>query len=90
VVYDGGGGNGDTTPVVSSNQQIPGTGIVWALRRVNPLVLTAFDATDLTQQIVSVNAGPWNNNNGGALTEPTVINGKVYVPSDGQLNVFGV
>ena len=82
--------SGGTTPVVSSNQQIAGTGVVWALLRSNPLVLTAFDATDLTRKLIAIPAGPWNNPNGGAFVEPIVINGKVYVPSDGELNVFGL
>ena len=90
LIYDGGAGHGGTTPVVSSNQQIAGTGVVWALLRSNPLVLTAFDATDLTRKLIAIPAGPWNNPNGGAFVEPTVINGKVYVPSDGELNVFGL
>ena len=82
---------GGTTPVVSSNQSKAGTGVVWALVRSNPLQLVAFDATDLTKGPLfgPVFAGPWNNY-GGAFTEPTVIQGKVYVPSDGQLNVFGL
>jgi len=83
--------SGGTTPVVSSNQHNAGTGIVWALVRSNPLKLVAFDATDLTTGPLfpAVTAGPWNNI-GGAFTEPTVIQGKVYVPSDGQLKVFGL
>jgi hypothetical protein len=83
--------SGGTTPVVSSNQHNAGTGIVWALVRSNPLQLVAFDATNLTTGPLfpAVTAGPWNNI-GGAFTEPTVIQGKVYVPSDGQLNVFGL
>jgi hypothetical protein len=86
------GQGGGTTPVVSSDQQRADTGIVWALVRTSPqLQLVAFDATDLTTGPLfpPLNAGPWNNY-GGAFTEPTVIQGKVYVPSDGQLNVFGL
>ncbi|MDP4198493.1 MAG: hypothetical protein Q8922_00855 [Bacteroidota bacterium] len=50
-------GEGGATPVVSSNQQISGTGIVWAVRRSDPsisgsmnqfgLTLRAFDAANL-------------------------------------------
>jgi hypothetical protein len=51
----------------------------------------AFDATNLTSApLFNSPAGPWKNSNGGAYTEPTVIQGKVYVPSDGELNVFGL
>jgi hypothetical protein len=83
--------SGGTTPVVSSDQQKPDSAVVWALVRSNPLQLMAFNATNLTAKpLFSTSAGPWKNPNGGAFTEPTVIQGKVYVPSDGQLNVFGL
>jgi hypothetical protein len=84
--------HGGTTPVVSSNQSNAGTGIVWALVRpagAGTLQLVAFDATDLTKPtLFSKPAGPWGTPDGGAYTEPTVIQGKVYVPSQGQLSVF--
>ena len=86
--------HGGTTPVVSSNQQNKGTGVVWALVRpagAGQLQLMAFDATNLTSApLFNSPAGPWKNSAGGAYTEPTVIQGKVYVPSDGELNVFGL
>jgi hypothetical protein len=82
---------GGTFPVVSSNQQVAGTGVVWAINRTRPLLrLLAFDATNLTSQLLDVPAGPWNNPHGGPFLEPTVINGKVYVGSDGLLTVFGI
>lgn len=84
--------SGGTTPVVSSNQNKEG--IVWALLRFNPyapqVILLAFDATDLTQELIAIPAGPWNNPKGTAFIEPTVINGRVYVASDGELRVFGL
>ncbi|MBV9745228.1 MAG: hypothetical protein JO099_15815, partial [Acidobacteriia bacterium] len=83
--------NGGTTPNVSSNQQTAGTGVVWALDRNNPMHLLAWDATDLTKPpLFNQVAGQWQNPNGGAFIEPTVIQGKVYVASDGILNVFGL
>ena len=82
-------GAGGTTPVVSSNRKKPGTGVVWAINRTNPLRLQAYDATDLTNLLYDADAGPWNNPDGGAFIEPTVANGKVYVASDGRLTVFG-
>ena len=60
------------------------------IARQNPLWVLAFDATDLTNKLVDIKAGPWNNAAGGAFIEPTVVNGKVYVTSDGQLSVFGL
>jgi len=81
---------GGVTPNVSSDQQKPGAGVVWAITRSNPLRLQAFDAEDLTNKLFDHTAGPWNNPNGGAFIEPTVIQGKVYVGSDGKLTVFGL
>jgi hypothetical protein len=78
-------GEGGTTPNVSSNHQVPGTGVVWAVARQNPLHLQAFDATNLTVKLFDGYVGPWNNPDGGPFIEPTVINGKVYVGSEGQL-----
>jgi hypothetical protein len=83
-------GEGGATSNVSSNQQTPGTGVVWAITRSNPLRLQAFDATNVAHQILDMPAGPWNNPNGGPFIEPTVIRGKVYVPSDGKVTVFGL
>ncbi|MCX9026424.1 MAG: hypothetical protein OIN85_10055 [Candidatus Methanoperedens sp.] len=81
---------GGTTPNVSSNQQVSGAGVVWAIARQNPIRLQAFDATNLTMKLFDAAAGPWNNPNGGAFIEPTAVNGKVYVGSDGELNIFGL
>jgi hypothetical protein len=84
-------GEGGFTPNVSSNQQATGTGVVWAISRQNPLHLQAFDASNVALQLFDVPCGPWNNiGNGGPFIEPTAIQGKVYVPSDGQLTVFGL
>ncbi len=79
---------GGVTPTVSSNQQLPGTGVVWTLARANPLRLQAYDATNLTVKLFDQPAGPWNS--GGAFIEPTVIQGRVYVGSDRLLTVLGL
>jgi hypothetical protein len=78
------------TPAISSDGTSSGTGVVWMIARQNPLRLVAFDATDLTNKLVDIEAGPWNNTGGGPFIEPTVVNGKVYVASDATLSVFGV
>jgi hypothetical protein len=81
-------GNGGTTPNVSSNQEDPGTAVVWAIARGNPVHLQAFDATNLTHKLFDSDAGPWTS--GNAMIEPTPIQGKVYVAAGGVLTVFGL
>ncbi|HEY4901923.1 MAG TPA: hypothetical protein VIH89_00480 [Candidatus Sulfotelmatobacter sp.] len=91
---------GGSIPVVSSNGTIAGTAIVWVLQKPQtssdtnpgtPLTLLAFDASNLQKQIVSIQAGNWTHaiiSNANLL--PTVANGKVYVASNLQLNIFGL
>jgi hypothetical protein len=57
---------------------------VWMIARQSPLRLLAFDATDLTQKLLDVEAVPWSNAGGGPCLEPTPVNGKVYVASEGN------
>ena len=88
--------NGGTIPTVSSIGGLVGTAVLWAIKRANsadgygPLALEAYDATDLTQRLVTdLPAGPWNHHDYAFLI-PTVVNGKVYIASDGLLNVYGL
>jgi hypothetical protein len=82
-----------TRPAVSAN----GTtgGIVWALDISGypdgPAVLYAYDATNLSHQLYS-SPSSGNGSAGKAVkfTVPTVANGKVYVGTQGQLDVFGL
>jgi hypothetical protein len=78
------------TPVVSSSGSASESAILWIIRRSNPLQLLALNPLDLTQKLVQLSAGPWSSPKGTPMIEPTVINGKVYVGSDGQLNVYGL
>jgi hypothetical protein len=90
--------HGGTIPSISSNRGDPATAILWAIRRAlppgspdgyGPLTLDAFAATNLTNQLVfDIPAGSWNYHNNAFLI-PTVANGKVYVASGGELDVFG-
>jgi hypothetical protein len=78
---------------VSSNAAAPGTAIVWLVDRNNlpadPNVrLFAYSADTLTQQLVEVPAGSWTTK--GTFTDPTVIDGRVFVGSDGQVMVLGL
>lgn len=83
-------GYGGSTPVVSSNGQMPGTGIVWLVNRSTPLVLEAYDATDVSRLLFSGAAGQWSNPQNNGFVTPLVANGKVYVPATGTISVFGL
>jgi hypothetical protein len=83
-------GYGGSTPVVSSNGQMPGTGIVWLVNRSSPLQLEAYDATDVSHMLFSGAAGQWGNPQQNGFVTPLVANGKVYVPATGTITVFGL
>ncbi len=81
------------TPSVSSNGTT--SGIVWAIERsaAGAAVLHAYDATNLANELwnSSMAAGS-RDQAGGAVkfTVPTVVNGKVYVGTHLELDVFGL
>jgi hypothetical protein len=80
---------------VSSNNQAPGTAIIWAVNRPansNParVTLYAFDPTAATgNPVYTSDAGSWPIANGNANIVPVVSNGKVFVASFAALNIFG-
>jgi hypothetical protein len=85
-------------PIVSSNGTNPGTAIAWALQTPGgsggTISLVAFDALKMTE-LFKGPAGAWNVASGasyigGALVSPVVANGRVYVPADGSVAVFGL
>jgi len=92
--------NGGTIPVVSSNGTTPGSAVVWFIQRPTtssdqdpgtPIVLHAFSGADLSQELFSSQAGTWTHAvNSNANLVPTVANGKVYVASNKQLQIFGL
>jgi hypothetical protein len=82
------------TPVVSSNNGA--NGIVWAINSSGygagtPAVLYALNPTTAAQLYNSSQAGT-RDTAGAAIkfTPPTVANGKVYVPTAVELDVYGV
>jgi len=85
-----GAGYGGSSPVVSSNGQNPGTGIVWLVQRNHTLTLEAYDATNLQNMLFSGAAGSWPNGNNNGFVTPLVANGRVYVPATGTVTVFGL
>jgi hypothetical protein len=79
---------------VSSNGQVPGTAIIWAVSRPrdpNPahVTLYAFDARNGATLFSGV-AGSWPNTSANANIVPVVANGKVYVASNKSLAIFGL
>jgi hypothetical protein len=92
--------NGGTLPVVSSNGTATGSGVVWFVQRPatssdqdpgTPVTLKAYAASDLTHELLSLQAGTWTHAvNSNANIVPTVANGKVYVGSNQQLRIFGL
>lgn len=85
------GQNGGFFTSVSSN----GTSnpIIWALSRpyaTTAINLLAFNPDSKMAQLFNTTAGTWPNINGDSNQVPTVANGKVYVASYQQLQIFGL
>ena len=83
-------------PVVSANGTT--NGIVWLLDNHAYgsgccQVLYAFDATNLANMLYNSNQAPNNRDVPGdavKFTAPMIVNGKVYVGSQGQVSAFGI
>jgi hypothetical protein len=86
-----GAGYGGSTPIVSSNAQAVGTGIVWVVERGSPnLTLEAYDASDVSSLLFQATAGTWSNPQNNGFVTPLVANGKVYVPATNTVTMFGL
>jgi hypothetical protein len=85
-----------STPSVSSLGSST-NGIIWALNNSEyctgcaPTVLHAYDATNVSTELWNSSEGT-GNGAGDAVkfTVPTVANGKVYVPTQSELTVYGL
>lgn len=92
--------DGGAMPVVSSNGTVSDTAIIWFVQRPagssdqdpgTPITLMAFAASNLSQPLISIQAGTWVHAvNSNANLVPTVSNGRVYVASNAQLQIFGL
>jgi len=86
-------------PIVSSNGTAAGTAIAWVVQdrqsgAGGPLNVFAFDALTM-RTLFSSTAGTWMpgpglNKIGAALVSPLVANGRVYVPTDGHVAIYGL
>jgi len=83
-------GYGGSSPVVSSNGQRRGSGVVWLVQRNATLTLQAYDAGNVGSMLFSGAAGTWGNPQNNGFVTPLVANGKVYVPAQGTVTVFGL
>jgi hypothetical protein len=89
-----------TTPAISSNGT--GNGILWALDRPEspdilpgtaPVILHAFDATKLSSELYNSTQAASGRDTAGPSVKfqvPTVVNGKVYVGTQTELDVYGL
>ena len=87
------GQDGGFFTTISSNGST--NGIIWAVGRPdgsnnNAVYLNAFDANTGNSLVSNMIAGSWPNTQANANIVPVVTNGKVYVASFRQLNIFGL
>jgi hypothetical protein len=84
---------------VSSNGLTPKSAVIWAVGRAegadHHLTLYAFDGTPAGSSLPLLWSSPspagfWPNDGGNANIVPTVANGHVFVPSNKQVQIFGL
>jgi hypothetical protein len=89
-----------TTPAISSNGTT--NGILWALDRPEspdvlpgtaPVILHAFNAASLSSELYNSTQAASGRDNAGPSVKfqvPTVVNGKVYVGTQNELDIYGL
>jgi len=79
-----------TTPAISANGT--SNAILWAIENNDPLVLHAYDATNLSVELYNSFQDPNWPSSGAAVkwVPPTIVAGKVFVPTQSGIAVFGL
>jgi hypothetical protein len=80
-----------TTPGISASGTT--NAILWAIENVNPAVLHAYDARDLTRELYNSTQAPAGRDTLGTNNKfitPTIVNGHVYVGTTNGVAVFGL
>jgi hypothetical protein len=84
-----------TTPMISSNGTL--NGIVWVVQSdgaasSKPSTLRAYDATNIATELYNSGLNGKTDQAGPAVkfATPTIANGKVYVPTASELDVYGL
>ncbi len=79
-----------TTPSVSASGNVHG--IVWATENINPVILHAYDAENLTTEIYNTSQAANSRDHfgtGNKFIAPMIANGKVYVGTTNSVGIFG-
>jgi hypothetical protein len=84
------------TPVISAN--LGAAGIVWVcnngdgVQKTAPAILYAYDAANISRQLYNSSQARTRDQAGLAVkfNLPTVVNGKVYVGTSGEVDVYGL
>ncbi len=89
------GGSGGAIPVVSSNGSNDTTAIVWittrpANRSTQPVLLRAYAATNLGNQLIQEKVALWQNPHNPPFISPTVAGGRVFVPTSSSVEEYGL
>ncbi len=83
-------------PVISAASPVATSAVLWAIERNSPTntsVLHAFDATNLATELYNSAQAANNRDTAAAPVKfpvPTVANGKVFVPTQSELEVYGL
>ncbi len=80
-------------PVITAASPTATSGIMWAVETAASSLLHAYNATNLATELYNSNQAANNRDQGGLpvkFATPTIVNGKVFVGAQGQVDVYGL